>query len=297
VLQQDSIDNTGVRPFSGTNFDSVNNQLPVDSSGVAGIVFSVDSVGLDLSILEVPKTQRAVRSVFQSHTLKPQEKEPLEHHYVNIDWISIHFILLLGLLAWTRINYRKRLFQIVKSFVAPRYLYQLAREGSVFRERVAIPLFLVYLVSFSMLLYLLLTQFSDFYLEGYTGFKLFSIILLIVLVLWFVKNIMVHFIGVTFKNELILQDFMLTNFVFNLVSGLLFFPVIAVSVYVSSKDILLAALVFWLLIFGFKIVRELFTGLSYTKFSLFNRILYLCALEILPILIFIKLAMSSLSFV
>ncbi|NOX45832.1 MAG: DUF4271 domain-containing protein, partial [Chlorobi bacterium] len=266
MLQQDSIENTGLRPLSGTNFDSVDNQLPVDLSGVAGSAFSVDSVGPDSGVLEVPKTQQAVRSVFHSHTLERQGKEPLEHHYVNIDWISVHFILLLGLLAWTRINYRVRLYQIVKSFVASRYLYQMMREGSVFRERVAIPLFVVYLVSFSMLVYLLLTNFSDFYLEGYTGFKLFAIILLIVLILWFVKNITVHFIGVTFKNELILQDFMLTNFVFNLVSGLLLFPVIAVSVYVSSKDMLLAALVFWLLIFVFKIARELFTGLSYTKF-------------------------------
>jgi hypothetical protein len=297
VQQQGSIGNTGIHQVNEANHDSANNPVFGDSVVVMDFVDPMDSLGMDSTVSLVSKVDKPTQSVFKSHSLKQQDKESLDHNYLNIDWISIHFILLLGLLAWARINYRKRLFQIVKSFIAPRYLNQMAREGNIFRERIAIPLFVIYLVSFSMLLYLLLTNYSDYHLEGYSGFKLFSIILLIVLILWFIKNILVHFIGVTFKNELVLQDFMLTNFVFNLVSGLLLLPVIAVSVYISSKGTLLAALVFWLLIFGFKIARELFTGLSYAKFSLFNRFLYLCALEILPILIFIKLVMSNLSFV
>ena len=297
MLQQDTIEYSGLLQSSGTNLDSANIHQTGDSTGVAVSAIYADSVGMDSIVLSASQTTQSVPSVFRSHTLEPKTTEPLEHYSENIDWISIHFILLLGLLAWTRINYRKRLYQIGKSFVAPRYLYQMAREGSVFRERVAIPLFVIYLVSFSMLLFLLLTHFSNFHLEGYVGFKLFSIILLVVLILWFIKNILVHFIGITFKNELILHEFMLTNFIFNLGSGLMLFPVIAVSVYISSREVLLVALGFWLLIFVFKIARELFTGLSYTKFSLFNRFLYLCALEILPILIFIKLVMSNLSFV
>ncbi len=297
VLQQDSIGNTGLQKLNEVNSDSVINHIMGDSAVTANSNESNDSVFIDSTYVGIPQTDKPLKSVFQAHSLQPQEKEPLVHHLNNIDWISIHFILLLGLLAWARINYPKRLFQIAKSFIAPRYLNQMAREGNIFRERIVIPLFVIYLISFSMLLYLLLKNFSDFHLEDYTSFQLFSIILLIVLILWFLKNILVHFIGITFKNELILQDFMLTNFVFDLISGLFLFPVIAVSVYISSREILLAALVLWLFIFIFKIIRELFTGLSYTKFSLFNRFLYLCALEILPILIFIKLVMSNLSFV
>ncbi len=296
-MQQDSSDNTGLHNFNEINSDSVNNPTNGDSAVYKNLYLSDDSLRLDSTILGISQPDEPVQSVFQSHTLKPQDKEPLEHNYTNIDWISVHFMLLLGLLAWVRINYHKRLFQIAKSFVAPRYLNQLAREGNIFRERIVIPLFVIYLISFSMLLYLLLKNFSDFHLEGYSSFQLFSIILLIVLILWFLKNILVHFIGITFKNELILQDYMLTNFVFDLISGLFLFPVLAISVYISSKEILLAALVFWLLVFVFRIARELFTGLSYTKFSLFNRFLYLCALEIIPILIFIKLVMSNLSFI
>lgn len=283
--------------FNKIDFDTVNNPTIGNSAVIGDFVESEDSLRTDSTISSVSQTDKSVQSVFQSHTLQPQEKEPLEHLSNNIDWISVHFILLLGLLAWVRINYRKRLFQITKSFIAPRYLNRMAREGNLFKERIVIPLFVIYLISFTMLLYLLLNNFSDFHLEGYASFQLFSIILLIVLILWFLKNVLVHFIGITFKNELILQDFMLTNFVFDLISGLFLFPVLAISVYFSSKEILLAALVFWLLIFVFKIARELFTGLSYTKFSLFNRFLYLCALEIIPILVFIKLVMSNLSFV
>ena len=296
-MQQDSSGNTELNNFNKIDFDTVNNPTIGNSAVIGDFVESEDSLRTDSTISSVSQTDKSVQSVFQSHTLQPQEKEPLEHLSNNIDWISVHFILLLGLLAWVRINYRKRLFQITKSFIAPRYLNRMAREGNLFKERIVIPLFVIYLISFTMLLYLLLNNFSDFHLEGYASFQLFSIILLIVLILWFLKNVLVHFIGITFKNELILQDFMLTNFVFDLISGLFLFPVLAISVYFSSKEILLAALVFWLLIFVFKIARELFTGLSYTKFSLFNRFLYLCALEIIPILVFIKLVMSNLSFV
>lgn len=256
-----------------------------------------DTLKLDTIVTPKLKMGKPFKSVFQSHSLKPSNKEPQEKHPQNIDWISIHFLVLLGFLAWTRVNFHKRLNQIIKSFFAPRYLNQLAREGNIFRERIAIPLLVVYLVSISMLLYLLIKDFSDFHLEGYTNFKMFSIILFAVLVLWIFKNIIVHFIGITFKNRLLTSEFMLINFVFNLMTGLFLFPLIAVSVYSSSTNVLIAALMFWLLIFTYKIIREFFTGLSLIKFSLFNRFLYICTLEILPILILIKLVMSNLDLV
>ncbi len=297
VLQQDSIENIRLHGFDSQIPGSSNNKYsngPMISGNLPG--FS-DTLKLDTILNSNKNAEQPFKSVFQSHSLKTNDIGPLENHPLNIDWISIHFIVLLGFLAWSRINFHKRLNQIFKSFFAPRYLNQLAREGNIFRERIAIPLLVIYLVSISMLLYLLIRDFSDFHLEGYTNFKLFSIILFIVLVLWFIKNIIVHFIGITFKNGLLISEFMLTNFVFNLMTGLLLFPIIAVSVYTSSKHVLIAALIFWLLIFVYKIVREFFIGLSLIKFSLFNRFLYICTLEILPILIFIKLVMSNLNFV
>ena len=297
VLQQDSIENTGLQGLDGQTQNPSNNIYNNGPMNHGNLFEYPDTIKPDTILPANTNARQPFKSVFQSHSLKTNEKEPLENHSQNIDWISIHFIIILGFLAWSRINYHKRLNQIFKSFFAPRYLNQLAREGNIFRERIAIPLLVVYLVSVSMLLYLLIRDFSDFHLEGYANFKLFSIILFIVLVLWFIKNIIVHFIGITFKNGLLTSDFMLTNFVFNLMTGLLLFPVIAISVYTSSKEVLIFALLLWLLIFVYKITREFFTGLSLIKFSLFNRFLYICTLEILPILIFIKLVMSNLSFV
>lgn len=250
-----------------------------------------DSIAFSTDVQNAIATQEPL---FNSHKLSAKSEVPNEHSFVNIDWITIHILICLGLIAWVQVFYRSRLKQIVNAFLGTRSLYQLYREGNIFRERISIPLFITFLISYSLFAYVLVVQFTVDGTLGLSGLKQFSQIMVIVLLSWFLKNLIISFIGIVFRNYLILTEYLLLNFVFNILSGLILLPIIIFAIYLGSVEWMYSAVIIWLLIFLYRVIRELFTRLSYRNFSLFYRILYLCTFEIIPLLVFTKLIMNYL---
>jgi hypothetical protein len=267
--------------------------FPVDSSVAFFQTYFGHSMNGDAGSL--PNQQVLRNSLFRSHDLASRGDQEIERNVSNRDWITVHLLICLILTAGIQMYYGKRLGQIVKAFFGTRYTSILSKEGNLFRERISIPLFIIYLISFSLLIYLIIAGGSDVTVFNLSGLKFFSIIIMFVLLTWFIKNLALNFIGVIFKNQLILSDYMHTNFIFNMVTGLVLLPFIIVSVFVSVEFLVYIGVAIWLLIYFYRFVRELFTGLSYANFSLFSRILYLCTFEIIPFLIFTKLIMSYLN--
>ncbi len=271
--------------------DSLNG---INSSAVS----TIDSVSSDSSAViqdTILDSHIAQQSMFTTHQLQVNDFQPSFKNYISNDWITIHLIVCLLLLGWTRVYFGKRLKQILKAFFSVRQTNTLIREGNIFRERISIPLLIIYLVSFSLLIYLAFVELLQGSFFDFTGVQLFSVIMLFVLISWFIKNVVLNFVGFVFRNNLILSDYIYTNFIFNILIGIILMPVIIISIYISAKEIIYFGILLWLLTHLYRLVRELFTGLSYVEFSLFYRILYLCTLEIIPLLVLTKLAMSYLA--
>lgn len=293
-MQQDSIQvqDTALLLIHPDSLIAEEDSLPVknDTSSTVFSLFFGDSTKFNPIPNKVYKSDQ--KSLFNTQNPVSGEYKMTVRQSYNTDWITIHLVICLVLTAWVQIYYGKRLRQIIRAFTGIRFTSILSKEGNLFRERISIPLFIIYLVSISLLIYQVAAGQST---SGIEGLKFFSVIILAVLMLWFIKNVLVRFAGKIFKNQVILTDYMHTNFIFNMVSGLLFLPFIVVSVYLPSATAAYAGIAIWLIIFLYRFVRELFTGLTYTKFSLFSRILYLCTFEIIPFLVFTKLVMSYLS--
>jgi len=281
-----------VQPDSGI---IIEDSLPLrdDTTMTAFGLFFGDSNKINPIPVKTIKSDQ--KSLFKSQKNERSDLTIKERNYLNIDWITIHLIICLILTAWVQIYYGKRLRQIIKAFGGMRYTNILSKEGNLFRERISIPLFIIYLVSLSLLIYQVTAGQSGIEMSGFKGLKYYSLIILVILILWFIKNTAVRFVGKIFKNHIILSEYMHTNFIFNMVTGLILLPFIIVSVYLPSLIAVYTGIALWLVIFFYRFVRELFTGLTYTKFSLFPRILYLCTFEIIPFLVFTKLIMSYLS--
>ena len=191
--------------------------------------------------------------------------------------------------SWVRLFYFKRLKQVFKSLVGIRFQGMMAREGNVFKERISIALIIIYLISTSLLIYLFFTRILNYELLGLKSFKMFSFIMLVVIVMWIFKNLSNTIIGRVFNNPVIISEYMLTNFI-----GSLLLPILILAVYLPSVEMVYFGLFIWIISFIYRLVRLTITSLSYTKFSLFNRILYLCTFELTPVLVFTKLVMSNL---
>jgi hypothetical protein len=292
LIQPAPSDSALIQPDSGyIQPDTV--YFPLDSTKAFFQTYFGSSMDSEKDLLYQKPLYR--KSIFNSHELVAKNNLALERNTVNRDWITVHLIICLVLTAGVQMYYGKRLKQIVKAIGGMRYTSILTKETNLFRDRISIPLFIIYLVTFSLLIYILIAGDSEPAIANLRGMKFFSMIVLFVLITWFVKNLVLNFIGVLFKNQLILLDYMQINFIFNLITGLILLPFIIFSVYLSFVYIIYVAVVVWLLIYFYRFVRELFTGLSYTNFSLFSRILYLCTFEIIPFLVITKLVMSYLN--
>jgi len=212
----------------------------------------------------------------------------------NDDWITIHLVIVLALIAWVRVFHRKRFSQIIASFFGQHYQGILMREGNIFRERISIPLLVNYLITFSIFIYLFIVRFLNYSPFNYHGFKLFSLIIISVLLLWIIKNIAILITGNLFKNPVILTDYITTHFVFNVTMGMLMLPVIIFANYISMDYSIEAGILLLLITLTYRIIRQFFTGIEFSKFSLFNRLLYLCTFEIIPLLVVTKLILNNL---
>ena len=177
-----------------------------------------------------------------------------------------------------------------------RFQGMLVREGNILRERISIALMIIYLISTSLLFYLFFTRILNSEMLQLKSFKLFSFIMLVVIVLWILKNLANTIIGRVFQNPVIISEYLLTNFIFNITVGTLLFPVLILAVYLPSVEMVYFGLGIWIISFIYRLIRLLFTSLSFTKFSLFNRFLYLCTFELSPVFILIKLVMSNLGY-
>jgi len=292
-----------LNPFTLGDFqpDTIQFLLPHDSvtphvsQGIADSSIIQDSLAVVDSIpVGSPDARVLIPSILDNHQLQPQQIAPEVTSYGNEDWITIHFILGLMVYAWVRLFYAKRLKQVFKSLLSVRFQGMLVRDGNVFRERISIALMIIYLISTSLLIYLFFTRILNYELLQLKNFKLFSFIMLVVIVLWIIKNFANTIIGRVFKNPVILSEYILSNFIFNITIGSILLPILILAVYLPSVEMVYLGLFIWVIAFIYRLIRLVFTSLSYTKFSLLNRILYLCTFELIPVLILIKLVMSNL---
>lgn len=278
------------------NFNADSSFFREVGQGIADSASATDSTLTDTLGLAHSMPAELVPSILENHALKPGKIAPEAKPYGNEDWITVHFLLALAIYAWIRLFYFKRLKQAFKAFMGNRFQGMLVREGNILRERISIALMIIYLISTSLLFYLFFTRILNSEMLQLKSFKLFSFIMLVVIVLWILKNLANTIIGRVFQNPVIISEYLLTNFIFNITVGTLLFPVLILAVYLPSVEMVYVGLGIWIISFIYRLIRLLFTSLSFTKFSLFNRFLYLCTFELSPVFILIKLVMSNLGY-
>ena len=234
-------------------------------------------------------------SLFTGHQLKVVNQKEEALHLGNQDWIIIHLIGVLFILAWVRLRFGKRFKQFIASFASNRYQGMLSKEGNILREQISLGLMIVYLIVTSLFFYVIRIRILVSNEIGLRGFQEFSIIFLAVLAYWFLKSIGITLIGHIFKNPVLLKEYILTNFIFNVVLAIGLIPLLLIIVYVPSQAVLNLSIALFLSGHIYRVVRQMFTALSYPNFSYLNRILYLCTFEIAPVLVLIKLVIRGLA--
>lgn len=206
----------------------------------------------------------------------------------NGDWITLLLLFGFILLAISKFIFRKRFSDLFKAFWARNYSNQLMRDGNIFKEQFGLLLFLLYIISIPLfyslsIIYLIPKQHLDFSLTLVIQAAAFPIIL------WVYRILFIKTTAFIFKTTKPSDEILTQLFIFNLLSGVIILPFITLFYYSEFPIFLIAGIIVWSFVQIYRFIRLFVIGISYSIFSGLHLFLYLCTLEIVPIVILVKI--------
>ncbi len=210
------------------------------------------------------------------------------------DWLLVVIIASLALIAWLKLFYNKFLDQTMQSLMNFQLSAKLLRDSNIFSKRVAVALNLNFIFTGGASAYLLLGYFGikPFPLGDLASFFSYSGIIASLLILrWIVSNVVGH----VFQKKQEFREYIHQILLIYKNLGIYLVPFVIGIAYIREdlriylvymSFMLIAAALILRLIKGFKILMN-------KDVLIFYLILYLCILEILPLLVFYKFFSAS----
>ena len=227
-------------------------------------------------------------SLFTQHILRQENRQPDIRQKQPADWIILLLIGFLIILAWLRVFYFKRLRQIFRAPWSKRNLSILIKEGNLLKERISLALASLYLFTYSFLLYLAIIYFLPRLADDFRDYILFLACLAALSAFWTLKMLAIRFLGIVFHTESHTHEYIQNILAFSFLTGLALYPMTILILFFQSDLLFYFTLGIAMFLFGFRLLRGFFIGLSLKKFSYLFLFVYLCTLEILPLLIILK---------
>lgn len=232
------------------------------------------------------------KSIFSPHLLLPKSMQVHEVNSSGGDWIFGIFLLCFILLSWIRIFYKKRLNLIFKTFISQRTTNLLLRDGTLFNERISLALSFIFFSTISMFAYCIYQLATNTEFKPTQGLIIYGQIFLLIFAFIAFKMALVNIIGNVFNNKIKSFEYQINDLIFFQVLGVVLLPIVLFYSYLHTLNLLYIATSIMFLWYIYKLLRDLFIGITHSKFSLFYLFLYFCTVEILPLLVLIKLAMK-----
>jgi len=208
---------------------------------------------------------------------------------VRDPWI---IVVLTGLLIFTgllNVFFNRDIKIVFQSFYNKHALSQLDKEGGLINSWAFVGLFVLFSLTSGLVLYQLTIYYN--YYQSLTGIRLFIAFSAAVSILFAIKFIVLKFIGFVFDIKRQVSEYItvLNLTYFNIAFVLLF---VATCFSLLNSHLIPALLIFTLVsiaaIFAWQYLRKGVSIISDFRLHKFYLFIYLCALEICPVLILIK---------
>jgi hypothetical protein len=178
---------------------------------------------------------------------------------------------------------------VIQSFYYKQALSQPNKEGGPINFWAFIGLFLLFSLTFGLVLCQLSGHYNLYY--GVSDFELFVLLSIVIGLLFALKFLVLKFIGFVFDMSRMVSEYIT---ILNLTYFNIAFVLLCVSICFSLlaeqyiRYLLISTLVSIAIIFAWQYLRNSVSIVSNFRFHKFYLFIYLCALEICPILILIK---------
>ena len=204
-------------------------------------------------------------------------------------WILIVVIALIGYTALLNLFLGNEIKSILYAFYNNNALSQTEKESGLINSWAFIGLFILFCFSLGLLLY----QLTVYYGVNYTisGFRLFLAISVVAALLFIFKFFVLKLIGFLFDTGMVVSEYIsvvnLTyfNIAFVLLAVIVCFSLIAERFVPALLTVTLSLVI---IIFAWQYLRNTVSMAANFRFHKFYLFIYLCALEICPVLVLIK---------
>ncbi len=241
-------------------------------------------------ILVSKEMQKTPTKQTKTVTKKPIVTESIEKKEAatyGSDWIIGVLIISLVIFITTRLFYNKYIKNVRKSAYNFNIAERSFQETNIIAKRAWFFLNLIFILNMGLFAYELCKFFGvnlrDIWHPVY-WMLLFS---LCIFIIYFTKYIACQITGFLFKRQKLFSDYLFNVLLYNKNTGIFLFPVVIAIPYVPENIkrflviiglVIIAWFLFWRLIRSLQLVIN-------KKVSFFYLILYLCILEILPLLV------------
>jgi hypothetical protein len=206
-------------------------------------------------------------------------------HHVVTAWI-IFIFLLIGLLRYI---FPTRFKEVLMAAWESRYFNQIEREGGLITNWVSFFLYLNFLFGLSLLFYQSLRYTENFTSPSSTHpFLILLYGLILAMGFFFLKFVVMIFTGWIFKTKRPTDSVLRIQLVIDQFTGVAILPVLVVNFYNPTSWILITAWAILILLNLYKLFQVSAIGLRMSGYSSYHLILYLCTIEIAPLLFIIK---------
>ena len=241
-------------------------------------------------VLTAPDTFR----LFKGHELQPVHGVPVTFNRRTPDWFTI--VLLMVVVGFTAIRtfYFKIFRQLVSAFFNNNVTNQIVRDENILVQRAASLMSVLFYFILALFMYQVSVHYHwDFPYLG-TGFSRFFFLILAVAFAYSIKLLTLKSAGGLFGVDRAVATYIFNIFLINNMLGLMLLPVVIAVAYVVSPsvsgDVILTGILMVALFFLYRIIRGSLVWRTLPGGSVFYFILYLCTLEIAPLLIIFRMA-------
>ena len=220
-----------------------------------------------------------------------QDIIPGTYHYQPI-WIMALIVLSVMIIGYLFSAFNSRFNSVGKAFFTMRFANQLAREEYSLTNPVSIFLSINFLLTCSLFILQLISASTIFYFGTEMNFISFLIVILCVLVVYIVKILSLKILGFIFDKQIVAGEYTFNIFLVNQILGIGLIPVIIFIAYGKQSfesGFIYAGIALMAIAFFIRVGKGAISALAGGEVTLFYLFLYLCTLEILPLLLGFKL--------
>ena len=298
-LYQKNINDT----ISGTQYDSI--ASPIFDVAQMKYVFPVkkntslkQTYFYDVSVLETKNTKTdsiiskhsAQKHVYFQNIITHLKRTPNEKFFVHTDWILIVALLSLALFSWINLVYKKFISSIFLSAINLNSANKMFIERNIMTNRISFGLNIIYLINTSIIGYFIF-HYYNLGIIGCTGFETSLIFFGVLSIIYSIKLFVFKILDFILLSKKKFTEYYYNIFIYNKIYGIILFPLILAIPFTSniiSVILIKTAIVILIILYLFKILRGIQISIQ-IRLSFFYLFLYLCALEIIPILIIYRI--------